>query len=137
MIQDSANRKALPIGMIVNHMGNYNDLPTGFLLADGSAISRTTYAELFAKLGTKFGTGDGSTTFNLPSLTDRFPQGHATVTTNPGTTGGATNKTTSTYTPPLAMSDQQNIRAEAVAHSHTVADIRPKYIEVVPIIRAT
>jgi microcystin-dependent protein len=42
--------------------------PTGWLLADGSAISRTTYADLFAAIGTTYGVGDGSTTFNLPSM---------------------------------------------------------------------
>ena len=42
--------------------------PTGWLLADGSAISRTTYADLFAAIGTTYGVGDGSTTFNIPSM---------------------------------------------------------------------
>ena len=41
------------------------------MLCDGRAISRTTYAELFAKLGTTFGAGDGSTTFNLPDFRDK------------------------------------------------------------------
>ena len=42
--------------------------PTGWLLADGSAISRTTYSDLFTAIGTTYGVGDGSTTFNLPSM---------------------------------------------------------------------
>jgi len=42
--------------------------PTGFLRADGSAVSRTSYADLFALIGTTYGVGDGSTTFNLPNL---------------------------------------------------------------------
>jgi microcystin-dependent protein len=42
--------------------------PTGWLLADGSAISRVTYADLFAAIGTTYGVGDGSTTFNLPNM---------------------------------------------------------------------
>ncbi len=42
--------------------------PTGFLRADGTAVSRTSYADLFALIGTTYGTGDGSTTFNLPNL---------------------------------------------------------------------
>ena len=50
--------------------------PAGYLLCDGSAISRTYYAELFEAIGTTYGTGDGSTTFNLPCLTDgRFIEG--------------------------------------------------------------
>ena len=50
--------------------------PTGYLICDGSAISRTTYADLFALLGTTYGAGDGSTTFNLPDYRGRFLRGH-------------------------------------------------------------
>lgn len=46
--------------------------PTGWLLCDGSAVSRTTYARLFAAIGTVYGVGDGSTTFNLPDLRGEF-----------------------------------------------------------------
>ena len=49
--------------------------PAGYLKADGVAVGRTTYPELFAAIGTAFGEGDGSTTFNLPDLIDRFAQG--------------------------------------------------------------
>jgi len=58
--------------------------PTGYLLCQGSAVSRATYAALFAIIGTTFGVGDGTTTFNLPNYTNRMPYG-ATV----GTTGGS------------------------------------------------
>lgn len=47
-------------------------IPDGFLLCNGSAVSRTTYANLFSKIGTTYGAGDGSTTFNLPDLRDRY-----------------------------------------------------------------
>lgn len=51
-------------------------LPAGWLWCDGSALSRIDYAELFAKIGTKFGVGDGSTTFNIPDFTGgRFIEG--------------------------------------------------------------
>lgn len=49
--------------------------PTGWLKANGAAISRTTYAELFAAIGTTFGVGDGSATFNLPDLRGEFLRG--------------------------------------------------------------
>jgi len=49
--------------------------PTGFLLCNGLTVSRTTYAALFAVVGTIFGVGDGSTTFGLPNYTDRMPIG--------------------------------------------------------------
>lgn len=59
------------------------DVPEGWLLCNGAVVSRTTYARLFAKIGTKYGTGNGSTTFNLPNLNDRVLQG----TTNTGSVG--------------------------------------------------
>lgn len=49
--------------------------PTGWLSCDGSAVSRTTHARLFAALGTNYGAGDGSTTFNLPDLRGEFVRG--------------------------------------------------------------
>jgi len=51
--------------------------PSGFLECDGSAVSRTTYATLFAVVGTTYGAGDGSTTFNLPDLQDKLVQGRS------------------------------------------------------------
>lgn len=53
-----------PLGAIVNYGGD--TAPTGWLICDGSAVSRTTYADLYDVIGTKYGPGDGSTTFNLP-----------------------------------------------------------------------
>ena len=49
--------------------------PTGYLLCDGSAVSRTTYSSLFDAIGTVYGSGDGSTTFNIPNLKGRVPVG--------------------------------------------------------------
>lgn len=49
--------------------------PTGYLKANGAAVSRTTYADLFTAIGTTFGTGNGSTTFNLPDLRGQFLRG--------------------------------------------------------------
>lgn len=50
-------------------------VPSGFLDCDGAAVSRTTYASLFAVIGTNYGAGDGSTTFNVPDLIDRTAVG--------------------------------------------------------------
>jgi microcystin-dependent protein len=55
--------------------------PTGYLLCAGAAVSRITYATLFALIGTTFGVGDGSTTFNLPNYTDKFPYGTTVAAT--------------------------------------------------------
>jgi len=63
-------------------------VPSGFLECDGSAVSRSTYAALFAVVGTSYGVGDGSTTFNLPDLQDRVCQ-HKSPTKAQFSTGGA------------------------------------------------
>ena len=60
--------ETLKIGTILPYSGSSSNLPVGYMLCDGTAISRTTYSELFNIIGTSFGTGDGSTTFNLPNL---------------------------------------------------------------------
>lgn len=52
-----------------------NAVPDGFLKANGAAVSRTTYAALFAAIGTTYGAGNGSTTFNLPDFRGEFPRG--------------------------------------------------------------
>ena len=67
----------LPIGSYIQFAGS--QAPAGFLVCNGGEISRTTYSKLFAVIGTTYGSGDGSTTFNLPNLTDRFLQGNTTV----------------------------------------------------------
>ena len=72
--------------------------PTGYLVCDGTAVSRTTYAALYAIVGTTFGSGDGSTTFNLPNYTGRMPYG-----TTIGATGGSAD-------------------AIVVSHTHTLTD---------------
>jgi microcystin-dependent protein len=63
----------MPSGVILPYGGEI--APTGWLFCDGSAISRITYANLFAALGTSHGYGDNSTTFNLPDLRGRFMRG--------------------------------------------------------------
>jgi microcystin-dependent protein len=63
--------------------------PAGYLLCDGTAVSRTTYADLFAVIATTYGVGDGSTTFNVPDLQGKMPQGYDGNTYNLAGTGGA------------------------------------------------
>ena len=63
-------------------------VPSGFLECAGAAVSRSTYAALFAIVGTTYGVGDGSTTFNLPNLQDKVPLSKS-PTKAVGTTGGA------------------------------------------------
>jgi microcystin-dependent protein len=61
--------------------------PTGYLLCDGSAVSRTTYASLFDAIGTAYGVGDNSTTFNIPNLKGRVPVGRDSAQTEFDTLG--------------------------------------------------
>lgn len=69
--------------------------PSGFLLCNGSAISRTAYSKLFDVIGVVYGVGDGSTTFNIPDLRQRFPLGKAASGTGStlGEIGGQINHT--------------------------------------------
>lgn len=66
---DNISTSSMPIGSGCDYFGT--EAPEGFLFADGSAISRTEYSELFAIIGTIYGAGDGSTTFNLPDKRTR------------------------------------------------------------------
>lgn len=67
------------VGAVVAFAGRTT--PQGWLLCDGSAVSRTNYVALYAVIGTTYGAGNGSTTFNLPNLVDKFVEGSATAGT--------------------------------------------------------
>lgn len=64
---------AIPTGMLLPFAGT--EVPDGYLLCNGANVSRTDYANLFAAIGTKWGEGDGSTTFTLPNFNNRFIEG--------------------------------------------------------------
>jgi microcystin-dependent protein len=70
--------------------------PEGYLLCQGQAVSRTTYASLFAILGTTYGTGDGSTTFNLPDYRGNFLRGEVNIDTITGS--GTVSSNNATFT---------------------------------------
>lgn len=72
-LPDGYSNDAIPVGTIMTYGGGTP--PSGWLLCDGSAVSRTTYDFLFGVIGTAYGTGDGSTTFNLPNFSGRVPVG--------------------------------------------------------------
>jgi microcystin-dependent protein len=76
----------LPPGVMLPY-GASGTPPAGYLICDGSAVSRANYAGLFAVIGTTYGAGDGSTTFNLPNLMGRFPVGLNTADANFNTMG--------------------------------------------------
>lgn len=72
-IQTLINAKAVPAGA-VQHFA-MAAAPTGWIKANGAAVSRSTYAALFSAIGTTFGAGDGTTTFNVPDLRAEFIRG--------------------------------------------------------------
>jgi microcystin-dependent protein len=79
------NQQLVPTGTVLTTAIPVSGTPpVGFLFCDGAAISRTVYAALFTAIGTAYGVGDGTTTFNLPNLTGRVPLG----TGNSGEAGG-------------------------------------------------
>ena len=80
----------------------FNTAPDGYLVCNGAAVSRTTYADLFAVIGTTFGSGDGSTTFALPNLIDKFAQGSTTV----GTVKSSGLPNINGYAAPLALNPE-------------------------------
>lgn len=86
----------VPAGSIIAWSGS--SAPSGWLICDGSAISRTTYAALFAVAGTSYGSGDGSTTFNVPDLQDRLPLGKGTNNSTLGTQTGSMSASSATTT---------------------------------------
>lgn len=78
-----------PAGSIILYSGTA--VPTGWLICDGSAVSRTTYSSLFTAIGTTYGAGNGSTIFNLPNLKGKVPIGqdnNDTAFDTLGETGG-------------------------------------------------
>ncbi|MEI6807910.1 MAG: tail fiber protein [bacterium] len=101
----------LPTGMMNPYAGT--TAPAGWLMCDGSAVSRTTYSALFVIISTNYGNGDGSTTFNLPDMRQRFPLGKAASGTGSilGSTGGAIDHYHATTNHTLTT-------AELASHSH-------------------
>ena len=133
-IADSALHSGVPTGTVLPFAGS--SLPTNYLFCQGQAISRTTYAALYAALGgasSPWGQGDGSTTFNVPDLRTRFPLGRATSGgfSSMAGTGGAIDHTHSTpahtHTIPSHVHD--------ITHAHALNDhahTAPSHVHNVP-----
>lgn len=101
----------VPTGMVLPFAGT--SVPAGYLECDGSAVSRTTYSALFAVIGTTWGVGDGSTTFNIPNMERRTAIGrNGTATDGPANTVGSTG---GAQTVTLTV-------AQMPTHTHTVTD---------------
>ena len=104
--------------------------PAGYVVCDGSELDRSSFSALFSIIGTTFGLGDGSTTFNLPNYTDRFAMGVGSIATVAGQTGGSANATivahthTATSTSvfagnPLGLHTHS---ANSAPHTHSITD---------------
>lgn len=108
-VANAASAAIVPVGSIVDYAGS--SAPSGWLLLYGQAISRVTYSALFAILGTTYGPGDGSTTFNLPDLRGFVVGGRD----NMG--GSAAGRLTSTTISP----DGNTLGASGGAQTHTLS----------------
>lgn len=111
-----------PTGMLV--MWPTTEAPTDWLLCDGSAVSRTQYSALFNIIGTTFGSGDGSTTFNLPNFKSRFPVGldpGGTFTTL-GATGGSETSVSLAHTHKLTDNGNNNSNMNHNTNRHANTD---------------
>jgi microcystin-dependent protein len=96
----------MPVGSMFPYAGS--SAPSGYLLCRGQTLSRTTYAALFAAIGTSYGAGDGSTTFAIPDLRGRVPAGADDI--------GNSNRLTSSY----FGADSHNLGATGGSESHTL-----------------
>lgn len=83
---DATYNRLVPSGSIITWGGSSASPPSGYLTCDGTAVSRTTYAALYAVIGDRYGAGDGSTTFTLPNFASGLlPFSTTTLNASPGT----------------------------------------------------
>ena len=131
VISSAVIQNLFPTGGLM--MWPSNSAPSGFLLCDGSTVSRTTYSALFAIVGTTFGSGDGSATFTLPNYTNRFPVG-AGSSYNIGSPGGSADAilvshshtgTTSSTSVDHSHTFSGTTSGQSVSHTHTATVTDP------------
>ena len=117
----SAGAFTVQTGMILPFSGAAGSIPTGYLNCNGAAVSRSTHSALFTLIGTTYGAGDGSSTFNVPNLSGRMMIGKSGSYTL-GSTGGAT---TDSFTPSGSVSVTVNNHtltlSQIPSHSHFVS----------------
>ena len=110
----------MPTGSVITWVGSPASKPTGWLNCNGGAVSRTTYADLFAVIGTYFGAGDGSTTFNMPDFRGLSLVGavSANLGVAVGNTAGGKVWTYGSADPFTALTHS----SDNAAHTHTFTD---------------
>lgn len=103
-----------PIGMLAHFASTNPVMPSGWLWCNGAEISRTTYAKLFAAIGTTYGIGDGTTTFNVPHLLGRYIKTSVIISSPAlGDKAGALNHTLSVAELPAHHHAQKGFAAGA------------------------
>ena len=115
----NTDSRLMPSGSITQFAGSAT--PAGWLICDGAAVSRATYSALFAIVGTTYGAGDGSTTFNVPNLKGRVPVGLDSAQTEfdaLGETGGAKTHTLTSAEMPSHTHVQNSHNHTQDAHGH-------------------
>jgi|TARA_R100000541_G_scaffold59246_1_gene72479 microcystin-dependent protein len=95
-----------------------SSVPTGFLECNGSAVSRSTYAALFTAVGTTYGAGDGSSTFNVPNLQDNVAMGKSGTKALASTGGANTVSITATGNVGGSTANATLSTAQLASHSH-------------------
>lgn len=123
-IADTTLHAGVPTGSVLPFAGAV--APTGFVFCQGQALSRTTESALFTAIGTTFGVGDGSTTFNVPNLKSRFPLGRDTAGSYQtlGQTGGSLDHTHSVASHQHTLASHQHTITHThstPAHAHSLA----------------
>ncbi len=99
-------------------------VPSGFLECAGAAVSRSTYSALFAIVGTTYGAGNGSTTFNLPDLANNVPVGKSNNKALASTGGANTVAVTATGNVGGSTANATLSTAQLASHTHTQSDKR-------------
>jgi microcystin-dependent protein len=107
----------MPVGALIPYAGTTSPDTNLYLLCDGAAVSRTTYATLFAVIGTSFGVGDGSTTFNVPDLRGRIPMGLDNLGGTPA--NRVTDANADALGGTVGAQDHTLTEAELPSHSHS------------------
>lgn len=117
------DERLVPVATVLAYTSNRTAYPTGYLLCRGQAVSRTTYSKLFENLGTRYGSGDGSTTFNLPDLQTRVPVGFKSGDSDFGTLGKSGGEATQTLRAmvgnPNGMINQLSFEEVSAPPGHT------------------